>query len=557
MKNGSGQENRTSLRVDEKWREFDRADWLTKLGLMRHGFSMHIDRVDGVWEDVHIVLDERRRQDYRVAKPMGYSTGSSVMAFVRFLFGLGEKETKRFSWSAVWGTQTWLLSRKYSALYVEAPGVEEGFFIRYRDFREACLAALEQQYGWGYGAETVRIEVPERDLETLTWTEPEDVFELVRYLDDGRSFETTDPERLLQYVEKRRSGEKASDDPDPDLIRRYNDLLESVRFYLSEKKCLKRPRKLSPVTNVSFSQLKDNWERCDFSYDVSMKQNDRHDAEYRRYGNLPGGSHFGVYIWPHSDPWPKMSVMVIVGKDGEMQTNSVIDDRWDAATKDRWPLAAVKSPSGRTIVWLKDGKITSWRMDMKEKRFWGDETECLTDRLDGIPVQDAVMREDGILLMFMENGNVMGYLCDADMVLYRWEDGWIPKTEEHRALSEAVRAGALDTCPDELYVMVCEDDGWGEYDGCGVKRVFFHPGLERIEGTVLANNPGIEKIVIPAHVKYVEWGAFLDCVNLRGLVIDGDPARVAKWDEGAFSGCPCEEDYLRIRNAGGQDPQHQ
>ena len=53
----------------------------------------------------------------------------------------------------------------------------------------------------------------------------------------------------------------------------------------------------------------------------------------------------------------------------------------------------------------------------------------------------------------------MGYLCDVDMVLFRWDDGWLPKTEEHWKLSEALKDGSLDTCPEELFVMVHEDDG--------------------------------------------------------------------------------------------------
>ena len=98
--------------------------------------------------------------------------------------------------------------------------------------------------------------------------------------------------------------------------------------------------------------------------------------------------------------------------------------------------------------------------------------------------------------------------------------------------------------------MVHESDSWGEYDGCGVKRVFFNPGVERIEFEILANNPDLEKIVIPSYVEYVEWAAFQNCVNLRELVVNGDPARMAKWDAEAFKGCPCEEEYLRMRSGG-------
>ncbi|MBP5294674.1 MAG: hypothetical protein J6Y95_03015, partial [Lachnospiraceae bacterium] len=146
--------------------------------------------------------------------------------------------------------------------------------------------------------------------------------------------------------------------------------------------------------NIRLSQLKDTWEECGFRYNVSMDPDDWHDAVYRRYGDLPDGRHFGVYLWPKSEAWPPESAMMIVSKTGEMQVNTIIDDRWDVRAADRWPLAAVASPSGKSIVWLKDGRIWVWRedwhRDKQDIRFQPDDGEELTDRIEGTPVYDAL-----------------------------------------------------------------------------------------------------------------------------------------------------------------------
>lgn len=95
--------------------------------------------------------------------------------------------------------------------------------------------------------------------------------------------------------------------------------------------------------------------------------------------------------------------------------------------------------------------------------------------------------------------------------------------------------------------MIRESDSWGSYDGVGVHKALIEPGTERIEGCVLANNPKLRSVTIPASVRYIEWGAFLNCRNLQKLVIEGDLTRARDWDKGAFEGCPCEEYYLSLR----------
>ena len=539
--------------VAEPWQQYRRAGWREKLDLLRHRFSMRIPYADRGYEFLYIVLDDRAELNYAVNKAAAVSDDHTVRGFIRFVFALKEDETKLFTWVTAHGNKEWILSRDSAVLYVDIPDFGEGFFIRYGVFRDECFAAYEKVYAWGYQSDVQRIEVPERDLESLTWLEPEEEFELVRYLDDGRSFETTDTDRLLRFVDERLARERALDDPDPDRVQRFNDLYQSIKYYIAEQKPLRRAKKVYPIIGKSFSWLKDNWEECDFCYNVSLNTDDWHYDVYRRYGDLPDGRHFGVYIWPKHEECPPTSIMMIVGENGKMQTNSVMDDRWEADEADRWPLAAVASPSGKSIVWLKDGRIwvwrEDWRRDKQDIRFQPDDGEELTDRIEGTPVYDALMRDDGILVLFQE-GKVHAYLCDEDIVLTRFENFWIPASKAELPYRNDFFSARVNFWPDEFAVMIRAEDDEGDYYSCGIRRVCFEPGLEVIKREILADNPDLESVTIPASVKDVQTWAFGCCTNLKNLVIEGDLSRVANWAPDAFDACACEEKYLRLRSGG-------
>ena len=538
------------MMVAEPWDAYRRAGWKGRLDLLRHTISVYIAHADKAYEDLHIVLDGHTELKYMVNMAAAVSDDYTMRGFVRFVFALGEGETKLFTWVTAHGNKEWILSRDSAALYVDVPEFGEGFFIRYGVFRDECFAAYEKVYAWGYKSDIQRIEVPERDLESLTWLEPEEEFELVRYLDDGRSFETTDTDRLLRFVDEHRAREEALEDPDPDRVRRFRDLYEAIKYYLEKYERLRVKKKLRPTTGIEFSYLKYNWEECDFRYNVSTEPDDWHDAVYRRYGDLPDGRHFGVYIWPKSEALPEASVMMIVGKDGQVQVNTEIDSR-DVPKRDMWPQAAASSPGGKCIVWLKDGKIWVWREDKQDKCFLPDDGEELTDRIEGIPVYDAIMRDDGILVLFQE-GKGYAYLCDEDIVLVRNVDEgcWIPVSKAESPYRNEVFPSHVDYWPDEFAVMIRKEDDEYDYYNCGVRRVCFEPGLEVIKPGMLADNPDLESVTIPASVKEVQAWAFGCCTNLKKLVIEGDLSRVANWAQDAFDACACEEKYLRLRSGG-------
>ena len=542
------------MMVVEPWERYRRADRREKLALLRHSFSMYIPNADRGYEFLRIVLDDRAELEYSVNKAAAVSDDYTLRGFVRFVFALKEGETKTFAWVTADGIKEWILSRDDAVLYVNAPGLGEGFFIRYLEFRDECFAAYEKRYGWGYNAEIQKIEVPAPDYDFLKTLDVHNEFELVRFLDDGVSFETTDADRLLRYIDEQRRREKLSEEPDESRLRSFRDLHAAIWYFVTEQKRLRRAMKLRPTTGIELSYLKYNWEECDFRYNVSLNPDDWHYEVYRRYGDLPDGRHFGVYIWPKHEECSPTSIMMIVGENGEMQTNTVMDDRWDADEADRWPLAAVASPSGKSIVWLKDGRIWAWRedwlRDKQDMRFQPDDGEELTDRIEGIPVYDAIMRDDGILVLFQE-GKVYAYLCDENIVLVRNTDEgcWIPANKAESPYRNEVFPSRVDYWPDEFAVMIRKEDDEYDYYSCGIRHVCFEPGLEVIKPGMLADNPDLESVTIPASVKEVQTWAFGCCTNLKKLVIEGDLSRVANWAPDAFDACACEEQYLRLRNA--------
>ena len=496
-------------------------------------------------------MDDRAELKYPVNEAAVIGDGHSVKEFARFLFSLGESETKPFAWVTADGIKEWILSRDNAVLWVDIPEFGEGFFIRYLAFRDECFTAYEKYYGWGYNSDIRRIEVPAPDLDFLKTLDVQDEFELVRFLDDSQSFETTDADRLLRYIDEQKQQEKSSEEPDEARLRSFRDLHAAICYFVTEQKRLRRAKKLRPATGIKLSWLKDNWEECDFRYNVSSDPDDWHCAVYRRYGDLPDGRHYGVYIWPKGEARPPESVMMIVGKDGEMQVNTIIDDRWDAREDDRWPLAAAATPSGKSIVWLKDGKLWVWREDKRDKRFLPDDSDHLTDRIEGLPVYDAFMRTDGILVLFL-NCNEMknyAYLCDEDIVLVRnvKEDCWVPASKAESPCRNEAFPSQVEYWPDSFAVMIRSEDD--DYYSCGVRRVCFEPGLEVIKPGMLAGNPDLESVTIPASVKEVQTWAFGCCTNLKNLVIEGDLSRVKNWAQDAFACCACEKQFLRLRNA--------
>lgn len=299
--------------------------------------------------------------------------------------------------------------------------------------------------------------------------------------------------------------------------------------------------KLRDTVEVWFSELDDNWEVCDM-YWFSWTSDQRKCEQYRRYGDLPDGRHFGAgFIPAFGDPWGRESAIVIVGEDGDLQLDTLsFIEKWGS-----FPTAMALSPSGRTLVWLTvDHQLGVWTQEKEGFTDW--DGKSLNKRLGDRTIVDVKLHADGIMEIKFKGGETAGYLYDADVVLEPWKSGWTPAAGESGNLSYALNNGYLHTCPDSIYVRIGEDDYWGAYAGGGIKKVLFDNGLQRIEGEILADNPELETVVIPASVRYVDWHAFGGCTSLKNLVIEGDLSRVKQWNKDAFEGCPCEDYYDRI-----------
>ena len=216
-----------------------------------------------------------------------------------------------------------------------------------------------------------------------------------------------------------------------------------------------------------------------------------------------------------------------------------------------FPTAIVPSPSGKTLVWITEGELWTWLMDSRKKRFIGDSGEP-ESRFGSRKVTDARMHADGILEVLLEDGEVLGLLCDEEILLQPFQGGWVPADEA----AAFHMARFMRAWPDSLTLMIrSTDPGWTaesldgqEYNNCYIRRVCFEPGLETIKNGILAMNDMLDTVVIPDYVKRVGSFAFGCCSTLNNLVIEGDLSRIADWAEDAFEGCPCEGYYKQLRN---------
>ncbi len=131
--------------IDRIWAAYEDADTETKKQLTGHVFDFIIDDIGSGWEYVRVVLDGNIERSYRVSY-----IGPTVTDFVRMAMTLGSNETERFSWSdePSYIEYPWLLSRQNDIVYVEAPKIDHGFFLRYDDLKEQIRNGFEHMYKW-------------------------------------------------------------------------------------------------------------------------------------------------------------------------------------------------------------------------------------------------------------------------------------------------------------------------------------------------------------------------------------------------------------------------
>lgn len=299
---------------------------------------------------------------------------------------------------------------------------------------------------------------------------------------------------------------------------------------------------------VKFSELKDNHDKVT-EFEVYIP--------FERYGDLPGGGCYGVGALPNwADPWTLESQFVVFGEDGKVIGGSgqiIFGHKWVPS-----PDAVVASPLGDAIVWLENGQLWVW--ERQREGYWGYGDCWSEDRLvvpNDPAIVDARMNANGMLDVWCEDGSHYQFAVGVRLLFLMDEQGPFLCLMQHGAAGYrfwSPRAEGADTViPGVVGVIVDEgvDVSWIAYTD--YREVRLLEGVTRIEWLSFCQVPELRRVVIPASVETVEWFAFHDCPKLSDLVIEGDLTRLATWDEKAFAGCPCEEEYLRLRREAAAD----
>ena len=139
------EDDKLADKIKEKWTGFFAADSEKRKQLMDHSFRFIIDDVGSGWEYVRIVLDEEIEERYRISY-----IGPTVKDFVRTIMTLESVELKRFVWSdePSYIEYAWLLSRQHDVIYIEAPGIKDGFFLGFDYFKKQIRKGFEETYRW-------------------------------------------------------------------------------------------------------------------------------------------------------------------------------------------------------------------------------------------------------------------------------------------------------------------------------------------------------------------------------------------------------------------------
>ena len=286
---------------------------------------------------------------------------------------------------------------------------------------------------------------------------------------------------------------------------------------------------------IPFSLLKDRYEETGSGCDAWL-----------RFGMFPDGTGYGAKKYPvPGDPWATGWEPVAVSPDGRIKRGAAVPGR-------ARPEVVVRSPSGGALIWWAGGILAvTDRISFKEGWAW----EVLNERIPGRPaVADAMLRADGLLDVTLTNGEKWACFPDAKALIRPAVGGWklvsYPADSpgfvlDADALTEAgIAVTDLSLAPGVFSVDALAFSGFTH-----LRAAELPAGLEAIGDLAFDGDENLESIRIPAGVNSVGYRAFGGCAALKTLEIMGDPARLREWDEHAFEDCPCETEYLRMRNA--------
>ena len=125
----------------ERWQYFRECSPQKRRRMLKKSFAFCIDDIGAGWEYIHFELSGETVSSFRVSY-----IGPGVRAFAETVENLKEKENTEFVFMDEPGEHIVFLSRRNDKIYVELPGMEEGFFQRYAVFRDKITEEFRKYY---------------------------------------------------------------------------------------------------------------------------------------------------------------------------------------------------------------------------------------------------------------------------------------------------------------------------------------------------------------------------------------------------------------------------
>ncbi len=270
------------------------------------------------------------------------------------------------------------------------------------------------------------------------------------------------------------------------------------------------------------------------------------EADFWIWGVLKNGRSFGVLrSGVAMDPGYYEYKAAFVDQDGICRQSTLLDKHYSQ----KQPDVMLAMPGKERLLWLIDGALFCW------EGLEGKYAVRINNRLpEETTITDAVIKENGFLELICSGGARYGYISGADAVLEPMEEGWLAHAN----------GDCCDGWNNDLQAcMMQEAIPWGLsidegvtavegycFSGCNLRKLYLPQSLERICSEAFSDNQALERVVIPKSVTAVEDKAFGGCAGLQELRIEGPLDRLSLWDETAFSDCPCEAAYMKMRAVG-------
>ena len=125
----------------EKWQYFRECSPQKRKRMLKRSFAFCIDDIGAGWEYLRFELGGNTVSSFRASY-----IGPGARAFAEAAANMKEKENTEFVFMDEPGEHRVFLSRRKDNIYVELPGMDEGFFIRYNTFVDKITEEIRKYY---------------------------------------------------------------------------------------------------------------------------------------------------------------------------------------------------------------------------------------------------------------------------------------------------------------------------------------------------------------------------------------------------------------------------